>query len=447
MPAPNLIHRSRAFLAGAALALSVLVGSLGPVHAQSGIQTAAPSTTRLNGDNVIVAIVNGDPITRSDVTNRARLFAVSTGLPVSGEVVDRLHSQVLRELIDEHLRLQEAEKRHIAVQDREIAAAIADVEHSNNMAPGALAKRLTSSGIEPRTLVDQFRAQIAWSRVLRQEVGEKGEPTDTDIADQEAEIRAQTGQIEFNLAEIFTSVTNPKQDAEAARFNDAIIQQLRNGAPFSVVAAQFSQAQTALQGGALGWVQPNQLDPAVLRVVEQMPIGAVSNPVRVAGGYLIVTLRAKREIGKQTFTEISARQAWFPFTQQLNPTEPTDQQIAQLQAAQRLGQNASSCSQIEAANAAQGNVQPSDPGPIQLEAMQNAAMRSLLSQLPVGRASEPLPAQNGIAVFMVCSREVKNVGMPSRAELMDKIIGERLELIARQLTRDLQRRALIDLRG
>ena len=333
------------------------------------------------------------------------------------------------------------------MQDREIAAAIADVEHSNNMAPGALAKRLTSSGIEPRTLVDQFRAQIAWSRVLRQEVGEKGEPTDTDIADQEAEIRAQTGQIEFNLAEIFTSVTNPKQDAEAARFNDAIIQQLRNGAPFSVVAAQFSQAQTALQGGALGWVQPNQLDPAVLRVVEQMPIGAVSNPVRVAGGYLIVTLRAKREIGKQTFTEISARQAWFPFTQQLNPTEPTDQQIAQLQAAQRLGQNASSCSQIEAANAAQGNVQPSDPGPIQLEAMQNAAMRSLLSQLPVGRASEPLPAQNGIAVFMVCSREVKNVGMPSRAELMDKIIGERLELIARQLTRDLQRRALIDLRG
>ena len=429
MPAPTLIRRTRACLAGAALALSVLLGATGIAFAQGAAQTAAPSTSHLKGDN------------------RARLFAISTGLPVNGEVIDRLRSQVQRELIDEHLRLQEAEKRHIAVQDREIAQAISDVEKGNNMAPGALAKRLVAAGIEPRTLIDQFRAQIAWGRVLRQEVGEKGEPTDTDIADQESEIKAQIGQLEFNLSEIFTSVTNPQQDAEAARFNDAIIQQLRSGAPFPVVAAQFSQAQTALQGGALGWVQPNQLDPAVLRVVEKMPIGAISNPIKVAGGYLIVTLRAKREIGKQTFTLVSLRQTWFPFTTALNPQEPTDQQISQLQAAQRLEQNASSCAQMEAANAAQGNVQPSDPGPVKLEEMQNPQMRALLAQLPVGRASQPLPAQNGIAVFMVCSREVQNVGMPSRAELMDRIVADRLELSARQLMRDLQRRALIDLRG
>ena len=50
--------------------------------------------------------------------------------------------------------------------------------------------------------------------------------------------------------------------ADAQRFAETVITELRKGAPFPVVAAQFSQTQTALQGGDLGWVQPNQLDPA-----------------------------------------------------------------------------------------------------------------------------------------------------------------------------------------
>ena len=44
----------------------------------------------------------------------------------------------------------------------------------------------------------------------------------------------------------------------------------------AILAAQFSQTQTALEGGEVGWVQPNQLDPEVARLVVEMPPGAVS---------------------------------------------------------------------------------------------------------------------------------------------------------------------------
>ena len=432
--------RPREIIAALVLAASLQFGASPAAQAQT-------ATPHLRGDNTIVAVVNSEPITRADVDSRRRLFALSTGLSFSPEVLDRLNTQVLRELIDEHLRMQEAERRHIVVQDKEVAAAISDVEKSNNMPSGGLFKRLATAGIESRTMIDQFRAQIAWTRVLRQEVGEKGEPTAADFADQEAQIKAQIGQPEYNLAEIFTSVSNPSQDSEALHFNDTIIQQLRNGAPFPVVAAQFSQAQTALEGGQLGWVQPNQLDPAVLRVVDAMPVGAISNPIKVAGGYLIVTLRGKREIGKQTLTVVNVRQAFLPFTTQLNPQAPNAQQIAQLETAERLQANAKDCSAIEAANQAAGNVQPADPGPITLEEMANPAMRQLLTGLQVGHASQPLPSEVGIVVLMVCSRETKNVGLPSHAELLDRIIAERLDLAARQFSRDLQRRAIIDLRG
>jgi peptidyl-prolyl cis-trans isomerase SurA len=407
---------------------------LGVPHAHAQGPSAPPAKSAPQPDSAIVAVVNGDVISRGDVDNRRRLFAISTGLPVTNDVLDRLAGQVTRQLIDERLRLQEAQRRHIVVQDREIAAAIGEVEGRNNMPPGTLSRQLAASGVELRTLIDQFRVQIAWGRVLRQLVAQQGEPSDADITDQENQIKAQVGQPEYRIGEIFTPVANPSQDAEARRFVDTVIGQLRAGAPFSVIAAQFSQSQTALQGGDLGWLQSNQLDPAVLRVVREMPPGAISNPIKVAGGYSIVTLRAKREVGRDPATILKIRQAWLPFTQRLNPAAPTPQQISQLEAAKKISASVKSCDAMEAANTAQGNVRPTDPGEIRLESVGNP-------QTP------PLPNEDGISVVILCSREQKNLGVPSRAELVEKIINERIELASRQLMRDLQRRAVIDQRA
>src|ERR1051326_1808681 len=57
----------------------------------------------------IIAVVNGDVITSGDVENRAKLFALSTGLSVTPEVIDRLRTQIANQLIDERLRLQETQ--------------------------------------------------------------------------------------------------------------------------------------------------------------------------------------------------------------------------------------------------------------------------------------------------------------------------------------------------
>jgi peptidyl-prolyl cis-trans isomerase SurA len=423
-------------------ALAVGLGCASVATAQTNAPAKAPP-----GENAIVAVINSEVITRGDVDNRRRLFALSTGLPVTGDVLDRLSTQVTRELVDERLRLQESQRRHILVQDKEVAAAIADVEARNNMQKGQLARQLAQQGIQMHTLIDQFRAQIAWGRVLRQEMGERGAPSDADVADQQSQFQSQIGQPEYRVSEIFTPVSNPSHDIEAQKFSDTVIQQLRAGAPFSVVAAQFSQSQTALQGGDLGWIQGPQMDPAVLRVVAEMPTGAISNPIKVPGGYTIVTLRAKREIGKELINQISVRQVWLPFTAQLNPQAPTQQQIDQLQKAREISERVRDCAQMEAANLAVGNVRPSDPGPLVLEQIANPGMHNLLAGLPVGRVSPPLPAPDGIALIMVCSREAKNIGIPSRDEIMDRIVGERIELISRQLLRNLQRQAQIDLRG
>ena len=121
------------------LALGLGINAAGAAQPSASVKPAP-------GDNAIVAVVNGEVITRGDVDNRRRLFALSTGLPVTNEVLDRLTTQVTRELIDERLRLQESERRQILVPDKEVAAAIADIEARNNMQKGQLAKQLASQG-------------------------------------------------------------------------------------------------------------------------------------------------------------------------------------------------------------------------------------------------------------------------------------------------------------
>ena len=69
----------------------------------------------------IVAVVNGDVISNADVDNRTRLFALSTGLPMTPDVLDRLKQQITRQLIDEKLRMQEVQRRHIVIADKAIA--------------------------------------------------------------------------------------------------------------------------------------------------------------------------------------------------------------------------------------------------------------------------------------------------------------------------------------
>jgi peptidyl-prolyl cis-trans isomerase SurA len=394
----------------------------------------------------IVAVVNGDVISNSDIDNRTRLFALSTGLPMTQEVLDRLKQQITRQLIDEKLRMQEVQRRKIVVPDKAIAEAIRDIEQRNNLPAGALRQKLNTGGIGQRTLIDQLRTQLGWTQVLREQLGEQAKISDAEVADHQRLLQAQVGKPEYRVGEIFIPVDDPKATADAQRFAETVISELRAGAPFAVVAAQFSQNQTALQGGELGWVPANQLDPEVAKLVAEMPVGAISNPVKVPGGFSIVTLQGKREVGREVGTALSLRQVFLPFSSALNPQAPTDQQKQALEKAKGISASVHSCEQMEQVSKANNSPRPADPGEVKLETVNPPAFRQMLASLPFDRASQPVVTGEGIVVLIVCSREQKNIADFNRQEVRAQLLNERVELLSRQLLANLRRHATIDLR-
>jgi peptidyl-prolyl cis-trans isomerase SurA len=427
-----------------ALLLAALLG-LAPV-AMSAEAQIPPASQAAAQANRIVAVVNGEVVSRADVVGRARLFALNAGIAVAPEMLDRLTPQMTRLLIDERLRQQEVQRRRIPVTDADVADAVQELERRNNLPPGALRAQLGRVGIQPRVLYDQIRTQIGWGRLLRQQLGPSAQPREEEVQEAIQAARARIGEPEFLVSEIFIPVDDPATEPETRRFTEEVIRQLRSGTPFPVAATQFSQAQTALQGGDLGWIRKEEVDPEVAAIIERMPPGAVSNPIRVPGGYQIVALRQRRESGREMATLLSMRQAFFPFSARLDPENPTQQQRDQVEKAQRLAQSARGCEAVE--QAARGAPdRPSDPGPIRLETVTPPPLRTLLAGLQPGRASQPILTPDGVMVMMVCSREQRNLAELTPDQARSQILRDRVENLSRQLQRDLRRRANIEMRS
>lgn len=419
------------------LALALLAAML--MHA-----VPRPAFAQVGGGsaNSIVAVVNGDVVTRSEIESRRRLLALSAG--ATGDAGAQGGDQILRLLIDERLRIQELSRRRILVTDQDIANSVANIESRNGLPPGGVVQNLRRAGIEPRVLYDQIRAQIGWARLLRGMLGEQANVSDAEVNEFLAAQRARVGEAEFLVSEIFIPVENPGQEAQVRRFVTDIIQRLRQGVPFSMVAAQFSQSQSAIQGGAMDWMTGDRFDPAVANVLRQMPEGAISNPIRVPGGFEIVTLRDRRVSGRDMATIMNMRQVFLPFEGQVNPQAPTAQQLAQLQRAQTLSDQARGCDAMDAA--ARGSPRPADPGPVRLDNITPPELRDLLGSLPIGRATQPIISVDGALIFMVCARETRNLAEANPQQARDILLRDRVELLSRQLQRDLRRRAQIEIR-
>ena len=174
-----------------------------------------------------------------------------------------------------------------------------------------------------------------------------------------------------------------------------------------------------------------------------MPVGAISNPVRVPGGYDIVQLQGTHKFGAEQQTMLSVRQAFARF-----PTPISNGQVGPDQAAviEKLVQSANaahSCPDIAALNASLGNVHPADPGPVNLATVTPPAFQTLLAQLPVNQASRPLVESDGASVVMVCGRTTEAEPLPSDEEISNIIIERRVELESQQLLDELRHRSII----
>ncbi len=263
-------------------AVLVVAGPAGAARAQADLFRPA-------------AVVNDDIISVLDLAMRVQLAVVAAGVEDTQDVRRRLTPQVLRNLIDERLQMQEAERLDISVTDVQVAGALEQIAQQNNMTEGQFLTMLRNRGIIPTTLIDQIRAQIAWQAIIQRRLRPNVVITPEEIEEVATRLSARRGAIERRVAEIFIPIESTAKEAEAEANARRLFEELRQGANFAGVARQFSQSGTATLGGDLGWVRDGELDEELNAVLSQMGPGEVSVPIRTVSGYHILFLRDMRK--------------------------------------------------------------------------------------------------------------------------------------------------------
>lgn len=417
--------------------LAATIAVIGLVAMQAGPARAQGGAER------IAAVVNDEPISYFDLDHRMRFTMMTSGLADTPDIRQRLTSDVMRGLIDERLKFQEAKRLNIKVEKSEIEGAVRRMESQAGMEPGGMKAYLGRIGVSIDTLTNRIESDMLWGNVVNARFRRSIRLSDGEINEHLARIRANVGKPQSLVAEIFLPVEDPAKERDVVALASRLIEQVRNGVPFRAVAQNFSQSPSAAVGGDLGWIPAGQMEAAVDQALAALQPGAISPPVRGEHGYYILILRERRAAQPLAESEplLTLTQVMVPL-----PVNATPAQVrVQLAQAEALIGNAKSCEDMERAAKSSGSPMSGSLGTLKLGALP-VETRKLVENLAINTPSQALQAKDAIVVFMVCKREVPTAATEERRRVSDMIMEERLQLGARQYLRDLRRTAFIDLR-
>lgn len=284
----------------------LVVLSLPPALATA--QTAAPpavptparatSTTGVKLDGV-AAIVNDGVVLESELEEQAfviadRLRQQGLDLPPPGV----LRQQVLERLILQEIQMQRARRAGIRVGDEQLNAALADVAQRNGLQLAQLPEALASQGIDYASYRDGLRRELTMQILRQRDVIQRINVSPRELEQYLEKQRSRPSEFnEYNLSHILIAVpqaATPQQLDEAARRARDVVERARRGEDFAQLAIAYSNSQTALEGGSLGWRRGTEIPTVLADLVVGLKAGEVSEPLRTPTGYHIVRLNEMR---------------------------------------------------------------------------------------------------------------------------------------------------------
>ncbi|HEX2791225.1 MAG TPA: peptidylprolyl isomerase [Steroidobacteraceae bacterium] len=266
----------------------------------------APAAKELSTKGVlldkVVAVVNDGVVLQSelDIETReieARLQTQHVALPP--ETV--LRQQVLDRLVVEEIQQQHADKAGIKITDEQVNAAMEDIAKRQNLRLEQLPEKLAADGIDYPQYRIELKREIARQILRQRDVVQRIVVTPREL-DQYLEHQKRTASAanEYNVAHILIAVpqdAKPAQLEQASTLAHQVADRAHNGEEFGALAVSYSQSESALEGGSLGWRKGTELPTFLADVVARMKPGDVSDVLQTPSGFHIVKLVDRRSAG------------------------------------------------------------------------------------------------------------------------------------------------------
>ena len=254
---------------------------------------------RVNLVDRIVAIVNKEVITYSEL-NKAIAGAERELRRQGAQAPDRevLERQMLERLILDKAQLQMARETGIRVDDLQLDRSVQRVAEQNKMTLAEFRNALERDRVPFDAFREDLREQIILTRLREREVDDKIQVSDNEV---DQFIKASGGQsserVEYNVSHILVRVpdqASPDRIEAARQKADKARAEASASADFARIAATYSDAPDALQGGSLGWRTQDRVPELFASELVKMKPGDVSEVLRSPAGFHILKLVDRR---------------------------------------------------------------------------------------------------------------------------------------------------------
>ncbi len=410
--------------------------------AAAAIAPAASKSPSQDGQ-YIVATVNKKPITRFDWEQRIRVALVMADMPLTPANSEQVALPVLRNLVDEQVKLQEAERMNLSVKPEEIDNVYANIEQSNKMPKGGMKQMLKKLQVSEAAYDNEIRASLLWRKVIQRAVIPEVQVSGDEVMRARQRKLAVMDRPEYRLAEIVLNSDDTASRERVMESAKGLMQALAAGADFYKLAKQFSSSPSAAEGGNLGLI------PESLLAEDQRQL------FKNQSGGRVVTLERNDEVIIYWLQEVRPPNQAYSKSIQLNVKQillPAEMELSQVQATQQsLASTANTantdCHQLAAQVASQvsgGRV--IDLGDAKLGDF-SQSLAAELASMPVGGVTTPIQADSGYTMLKLCQRNLEGVAGLSTKELTDGLRQEKLIQAAAQYFRTLKRSARIEIKA
>ena len=263
---------------------------LAPVFFCLSLIVAVPLSQ--SADAAIRVVVNDVPITDYDISQRARLITLTQRVPASVA-----KKQAEEELVDDQVKLTEAERVGITIGQSEVDNAYNNIARNVKMSPAQLSKALSSGGVKPDTLKRRLKAQLAWSQLMRSKFSGGIDVDESDIiaALKKTDEEDRQKSVEYDLKRVIVVVPkNSSGGFKSKRKNesDQIRSAFNDCDAAGNVLGKYSEVVVQTIGRRLETELPEDLRDEI----QALTPGHLTKPSTTPIGYEMIAVCGKREI-------------------------------------------------------------------------------------------------------------------------------------------------------
>ena len=269
----------------------------------------AATAVRAEIKDRIAAVVNGQPITLSDLEERlAPELARAPAGPAGVAQRDKVLRTGLEAMIDERLVESEANSLGIDISDEEVTHFVEQLAKQNNLDMQQFRAALTQQGISMETVRESLKRQQLMLRLLQYKV----KPRKVSDEEVQAAYASMNKDLEYEVRarDIFIlspDSATPAQQAAAKAKAERALRRIKEGESFAKVARDMSEGPGAAEGGDLGYFGRGQMLQAIEDVAFGLQPGEVSGLVRTSGdhgGWHIVTVEDRRKMAPRPLSQV-----------------------------------------------------------------------------------------------------------------------------------------------